>query len=123
MNGEFVLPWFVTLPSGLLAMSLLVAHMGVLGRDEGMDATRQRIRQANGVVMMLLVPILIAGLSVVEPNRSPSAWVVAWTVCVFLVLVMIAMAMLDALNTVRIAKERRAELRRWLLQRHETIDD
>jgi len=104
-------------------MALLAGHLAALARVEGMDQTRQRIRQANGVVMMILAALLVTGLSVIDPTRDPSAWILIWTVCIFLVLVMIAMATLDALNTVRIARERREELREWLLGRSSGTGD
>jgi len=118
-----MLPVYVTLPTGLIVMVLLAGHLTALARVEGMDQTRQRIRQANGVVMMILAALLVTGLSVIDPRRDPSAWILTWTVCIFLVLVMIAMATLDALNTVRIARERREELREWLLGRSSGTSD
>jgi len=118
-----MLPVYVTLPTGLIVMVLLAGHLTALARVEGMDQTRQRIRQANGVVMMILAALLVTGLSVIDPRRDPSAWILTWTVCIFLVLVMIAMATLDALNTVRIARERREELREWLLGRSSGTGD
>lgn len=123
MTGDVLLPWFVTIPSGALIVAFLASHLAALARVEGMDVTRQRIRQANGIVMLALVPLMTAGLSLVDPTRQPAVWVVIWTIAIFLVLVMIAMAMLDALNTVRIARERRAELRDWLLTRRARADE
>lgn len=110
-----MLPWFVTVPTGIGLVVFLWGHLMALNRTEGMDATRKRIRQVNGVVMMLLVPALVSGLSIFDWKREPGSWVIAWSVCIVLVALMVVMAMLDALNTARLARERRHELREWLL--------
>ena len=123
MIGGAMLPWFATVPMSVLVLALLWAHLMTLGQQTEMDATRQRIRQANGVVMMLLVVMMTAGLSLLSWRANPSLWIMVWASCVVLLLTMIAMATLDAMNTARMARERREELRAWLLGNHEQADE
>ncbi len=123
MIGGAMLPWFVTMPASVVILALLWGHLTALAQQTEMDTTRQRIRQANGVVMMLLVVMMTAGLSLLSWRANPSLWIMVWASCVVLLLTMIAMATLDAMNTARIARERRAELREWLLGSHERADE
>jgi len=117
VNGGVLLPWFVTVPSGFALVVFVMRHLINLAAEHEMDTTRRRIRQVNGIVMLMLVPVMTSGLSFFDWQARPAEWVISWSICVFLVVLMVLMATLDALNTARIAREKRAELREWLLDR------
>jgi len=113
-GASFLLSWAITVPTGFVVLVLIAGHLGALARVEGMDPIRQRIRQVNGIVMFLLVPLIVFGLSIVDWQRRPMEWVIIWAICTVLVVTMVMMATLDAINTARLSRERRAELRAWL---------
>lgn len=94
-------PW-IALPLAAVALILIAWHSTGLDRRP-MPPSRRRIRQANSWVMMLCVPLLAAGTSVVSANSSPRAFVLIWTVVALLVLLSVLLAIADALNTWRIA--------------------
>lgn len=103
-----VSPW-IALPVAALALILIAWHSTGLDR-RSMPRSRRRIRQANSWVMMLGVPLFAAGVSVVDANTSPRAFVLIWTVVAMLLIVCLLLAVLDALNTWRLAAHHRREI-------------
>ncbi len=98
-------PW-IALPLAAVALILIAWHSTGLDRRP-MPASRKRIRQANSWVMMLCVPLFAAGVSIVDAETSARAFVLIWTVVGMLVIVSVLLAIVDALNTWRIAAEAR----------------
>jgi hypothetical protein len=106
--GAVVSPW-VALPLAAIALVLIAWHS--TGLDErSMPASRRRIRQANAWVMMLGVPLFAIGVSIVSEDRSPRAFVLVWLVTSMLLLVCVLLAVIDALNTWRLASHERRHL-------------
>ncbi len=101
MNG--VLPALVTFPLALAAMLLVSAHVTAT-QQSGAPASRKRIRIVNGWVMLLTLPLIAAGLSVVSGDQ-PRLFTLVWLGVVLLLFLSIMLAILDALNTVRLARE------------------
>lgn len=74
--GAVMSPW-VALPVAAVALVLIAWHSTGLDARE-MPASRRRIRQANAWVMMLGVPLFAIGVSIVNEDRSPRAFVLVW---------------------------------------------
>ncbi len=100
-----VSPW-LALPLAAVALILIAWHSTGLDRRP-MPASRRRIRQANSWVMMLCVPLFAAGASLVSAETSPRAFVLIWTVVGMLVILSVLLAIVDALNTWRLASDAR----------------
>ena len=106
--GAVVSPW-VALPVAAVALVLIAWHSTGLDA-QAMPASRRRIRQANAWVMMLGVPLFAIGVSIVNEDRSPRAFVLVWLVTSMLLLLCVLLAVIDALNTWRLASHERRHL-------------
>lgn len=108
-----VSPW-IALPIAAVAMALVGWHAsGLAGAD--MPRSRRRIRIANSWVMLLGIPLLAAGSSVIDPQRSPRAFVLVWLAVGVLLLLCVGLAVADALNTWRLAGAERRDAARATL--------
>lgn len=107
-------PW-VALPLTAAAMAMVGWHASGLASAD-MPLSRRRIRTANSWVMMLGIPLLAAGASVIDPQRAPRAFVLVWVAVGLLLLLCVGLAVADALNTWRLsAAERRDAARATLV--------
>lgn len=106
--GAILSPW-IALPLAAIGLVLIAWHStGLDGRE--MPPSRRRIRQANAWVMMLGTPLFAIGVSIVSEDRSPRAFVLVWVVIAMLLLLCVLLAVIDALNTWRLASHERRHL-------------
>lgn len=110
MNMEMAaIPAAVSLPLGGMVALLIAMHLLSPGLSAA-PPSRRRIRQANGAVMLLALPLLVAGVSLINPREAPGPWVITWLAVMALVMIMLGLALMDALNTIRLARRAAAEL-------------
>ncbi len=91
-------------------MVLVATHAHATARSD-QPASRKRIRIANAVVMLLMLPMLACGFSLLDPHRHPREWTLVWIAALALLVVGIALAVLDAANTARLTLASRRRLR------------
>ncbi len=108
-NDPFAPAWFVV-PVGVFTLIVLVGHLLSL-RGVQMPASRRRIRLATGFLMVLSAPLLIYGLAYVPPSRG-RIFILCWMAIAALVLVVLALAWIDVMNNLRLARLERAALLR-----------
>ena len=65
--------------------------------------------------MLLGIPLLAAGSSVIDPQRSPRAFVLVWLAVGVLLLLCVGLAVADALNTWRLSGAERRDAARATL--------
>lgn len=107
-----MLPLWFTVPLAAASV-LLIAHQDRAIRRADMPESRRRIRRAGGLLLILL-PVLIAyALSVATP-REPLGFVLSWSAVVGLLLLLVTVALADVVNTLRLLRAERRELRREL---------
>ncbi|MDX2132801.1 MAG: hypothetical protein SFY69_12195 [Planctomycetota bacterium] len=104
---------FLVLPIMGLSLIIVAAHALSLAKAE-MPASRRRIRLASAMVMMLMLPIGSYALSLADPVRDQRAFVLAWMLTTGLVVMLLALAGLDLLNTWRLHRRDLRTLRRTL---------
>jgi hypothetical protein len=104
-----LVPAWVAFPMGIITMLVLMAHGSAL-REAPMPESRRRIRSANAVLMMVAVPLLTYALAVATPSNS-KAFVIAWTSVVCFLGIILLLALIDVLNTLRIRRRDVARLR------------
>lgn len=104
-------PWII-LPLALVAMLIVSAHV-TLTQASDAPPSRKRLRIANGWVMLITLPLLAAGVSLVTVDQNPRLFVLTWIGVTLLLTLSILLAVLDAVNTVRLV---RAEKRRQALE-------
>lgn len=102
-------PAWVAVPMGIVTLFVIMAHAAAL-REAPMPESRRRIRTANAVLMMCAVPLVTYALAIVPPaNARP--FVIAWTSVVCFLGIILMLALLDVLNTLRIRRREVARLR------------
>ncbi len=109
-TGPLVSPW-IGVPLGVAMMLVVAGHLLLLS-DLCRPPSRRRIRQANGGIMLVLIPLLTAGFSLIDPAREPRLWVVVWLAALPMLWFVLMLAAADMLNTWRLLRKRRAGLRR-----------
>lgn len=102
-----LVPWWVAMPLGAAVLLVLAVYLLALGGAE-MDARRKRIRTANTILMMLVTPLIAYGFGVATPSRG-RAYVFVWVLICSLLFMVIMLALLDMLNSLRL---HRAQMRR-----------
>lgn len=108
-----VVPPLVTVPVAALLIAAILIHLLVLvPRLE--HPSRQRIRRANGYVMLAVVPLVTIGFSGVSYTTQTALWITVWICALTLLALAVALAVLDAANTVRIHRKDRNRIRRGL---------
>lgn len=108
-----VIPTVVCVPLGMLAMVTCAAHLLGPARQAA-PASRRRIRQANGFVMLFAIPLLTIGFGVIDPHARPDAWLLTWIAAISLLTMAIGLALADVLNTMRLHRSARKRLRQSL---------
>jgi hypothetical protein len=103
---------WIMIPVACVAMLVVAAHVIALGKAE-MPASRRRIRSASGALMLLTIPVLAYASSIVTPAQT-RLFVLSWTLGVGLLTLVVALALLDMLNTLRLHRAEKAALRQSL---------
>lgn len=108
-GGPIVDGW-VTIPVCALAMLATAAHVWAVQRVE-MPASRRRIRTVTGLVLLVMWPLLAIAMSGVDASDR-RRFVLVWMVVIGLLVMAIALAVLDMLNSARLAVRAKQELMR-----------
>ena len=108
-SGPIVSMW-IGLPLGVVMMLFVAGHLIVLS-EITLPPSRRRIRQANGGLMLVLIPLLTAGFSLIDPTIEPRLWVLVWMAALPMLWFVLMLAAVDMLNTWRLTRRRRAKLR------------
>ncbi|MCA9281601.1 MAG: hypothetical protein H6812_08440 [Phycisphaeraceae bacterium] len=111
MTSGAPIPPGLAIPIAIVGMIVVAAHAQALAKAPGVPESRRRVRLANAVLMLLTIPLLTAGFSLISSVQQPRVWVMVWLVSFLLVGMILLLAVIDTLNTVRIGRERRRELR------------
>ena len=117
--------WWLVLPMAAVALLATAAHLIALKEAPpgALPESRRRIRTAAGWVIMFAVPLSAYAFGVATPGRA-GAFMLVWTAVVGLVGVVLLLAMLDAMNTVRLHRRATRRLRRdWRRIREGDRDD
>ncbi len=112
-SGPLLSPW-VVYPMSAVTM-LAVALHAVSLTDAHMPESRRRIRRVNAMLMLVCIPLLGYGFGGVG-GHDPREFVLVWSASVLLLAVIVAVAMVDILNTARLHHREARELRRRILQ-------
>lgn len=118
--SEPILSAWIVVPMAAVTLLLLAGHLTAL-QTAAMPRSRRRIRTINGLLMMLVTP-LIAYVFCVATTNEPKTFVLGWTAVVWLLASIIFVAVVDAMNTLRLAREERAELRGRLVALRRALD-
>lgn len=105
------IPAWIAVPIAVIMMIVVAAHAQALAKAEGVPESRRRIRLANAGLMLVTIPLLTIGFSLISSAAQPRLWVMVWLGAMLLVVMILALAVMDTLNTVRLSRRRREQLR------------
>lgn len=90
------LPPAIGMPVAAAALLGLLWQAMRLARPD-VPRARRRVRRAATVVMGVIVLAVTAGACVIDPARQPTAYVLTWSLTLLMLLVLVGLAILDAL--------------------------
>ncbi len=105
-----LVPLAWTAPAAVLIVGVLITYWRRLKPRE-VPRSRRRIRRANSMVQFTLTLMLVYALSVADGDRDRAGFTVAWLGVLGLVLLTIAFAIVDSLNTMRLHRRTQRRLR------------
>jgi len=94
--------WFCVPVAGLL-FAIVALHMRATAKSDH-PASRKRIRLANGILILINLPLLTAGFSLINPNAHPKPWVLIWVAAMALLACNVGLAIVDVVNTLRLTR-------------------
>jgi peptidoglycan/LPS O-acetylase OafA/YrhL len=123
-----LLPYW-TIPAALASAAGLIWYWMQLGRPN-VPVSRRRIRRISTAIMFLSLPLMVYGLSFADRITQPRQYIIAWTMAMFMMLIVIAIACLDGINSLLLHQrqaheevtETARELRRALRRRAASRD-
>lgn len=110
VSGDPIAPAWLVVPLAILTLLVVAGHALMLWNSD-MPATRRRIRLANAFIMMFGTPITAYAFALASPQRK-GLFEFVWVLTTGIVLLVLLLAMLDLLNTARLAAGERAQMRR-----------
>lgn len=106
-----LVPLAWTAPAAVIIVGVLIMYWRRL-RPRGIPPSRRRIRRANTMVQFTLTLMLVYALSIADGDRRPGQFTAAWIGVVLLILLTIAFAIVDSINTMRLHRRIQKNLRR-----------
>lgn len=116
---EKLAPAWLIAPLAAVTLLLIWAHLSTMARTQ-MPASRRRIRSVNGLLLLMLPPLMTYALSIASPQR-PTPFVMAWCAVAALLALIVMLAALDAANTLRLHRRALRELRLQALHLQSSI--
>lgn len=101
-NSSVLPAWFV-IPLAAIVMLVVAAAIASASRHTT-PASRRRIRLANGWIMLLTTPLAATGFALIDSSTNPRLFVKIWILVIGLLSISIVLAVLDMLNTARLAR-------------------
>lgn len=113
-----IIPAWIVLPTACVLLIAVSAHALSMRSDE-MPESRRRIRMVNAVLMLVAVPLTSYALCLLNP-KDARWFVLTWAAVIGLIGIVIFVALMDMLNTARLASLARRGLRAELRARLST---
>lgn len=102
-------PTWLVLPLAAVTLLLLAGYISSL-QSGGVPPKRRRIRTANTLLMMLATPLIAYAFGIVAPANA-RMFLLTWLAITGLLAIMILLAGLDALYSMRLHREQRRTVR------------
>jgi hypothetical protein len=116
--ADTILPAWIVLPLAAITLLVIAVHV-LLVSVSSLALVHKRLRIANGVIMMFVASLLAYALGVAQtvgdPRSNPAqarAFVLVWLAIVGLLGIVVAIALFDALGSLRTGYRLHRSLRR-----------
>lgn len=107
-NAGPLVPAWAVVPLAALAVIVITLHLRAIWTVP-VAKRRRRIRTAAGLLLLVVVVLMAYALAVATPSR-PQRFVLSWTGVAGLLAIVLVLAGLDALNSLRMHRARAREL-------------
>ncbi|MCA9275368.1 MAG: hypothetical protein KDA29_05035 [Phycisphaerales bacterium] len=109
--------WFV-LPLAGVALILQAGYLIAIkeASPQQMPPSRKRIRTATGWMSMFAIPLSAYGFGLARPSE-PGTFTIVWMLVIGLISGIVMLAVLDAVNTMRLSRKADNKLHRELRER------
>ena len=114
-----ILPAALTIPLAAITMLLIAAHLIAMHKAaDRIPPSRLRVRTANGIAMLLLCPLLVAGFSLTDHDdpQTQQAFLLSWLASMGLLGLILLLTAIDMLNNARLAAKARQNLREEMIE-------
>jgi hypothetical protein len=101
---------FIALPLAFVLMVVVALHARATRRSAE-PASRKRVRLANASLMMLTLPLIAVGFSLLNPRTHRQEWLLVWLAAIALLGMNVLLAVIDAANTLRLLRAARRRIR------------
>lgn len=95
-----------TMPPALALSAVCVWYWLRLGRS-AVPVSRRKVRRFSLAIVLLSLPMAVRALSFVDPNLDKHGYAIAWTFVMLMVLLLVAAALMDAINNLRIHQQQK----------------
>ncbi len=109
-----IAPISLTGPPAILALLALWWYYNRLNRSD-VPRSRRKIRQVSIVVMVVEIALLLVGTSLTDHRLQQERFVWVWLAAIVLLVVVMAIMIVDALNSMLISRRTRREVHQRLM--------
>ena len=103
-----LLPWVLTVPIATVG-AICVLWYWIALEKPSVPPSRRRIRRVSMIVMLVSLPVLVQALSFSNHQSNPNQFVVTWSMVLFLLMLVMITAIVDAVNTTKIHREQQLQ--------------
>jgi len=113
MTPAAIISPYLALPLAGVLMVVIALHMEHT-LEHTSPRSRMRLRMANGWIMLLTIPMLASGSSLINSDTHPRLFALVWTAAMLFLAIALLLACGDVLNTIRITSRSRGRLKQKL---------
>ena len=99
---------FVTTSIAAIVLGWIIWYWIRLGRLE-VPASRRTLRRATLILIAVLLPIIVAALSFLDPAQHQRPYIMTWIGAMLVIAILVIVAGLDAVNTMRLVQQQTHE--------------
>jgi hypothetical protein len=109
---------WIVLPTAVLTLLVLGGQFWAMSATIA-DAQRRRLRQVTTFLMMLATPLMAYGFGIAVPARGRE-YVIVWMLVAAILFLVILLALLDVLHSLRLHRAQLAAVRRQIAEARAT---
>ncbi|MBM4111172.1 MAG: hypothetical protein FJ254_07460 [Phycisphaerae bacterium] len=84
----------ITIPAAVVLALAMIVYLRLLATSE-VPRWRRALRQSSMVLGLLLLPLLVEGFSLIDPDQTPRPYALVWLASGFLLFVIVVLTAID----------------------------